>query len=131
MLGRHCYKTPTEDEDIVCEYYKEFKFSSKEGYLLQYLFFVQYKQECRALCTKSFFTYINLLEGSVFIFSVLIKIDLLWNRQCTVEMEGYTNVIGSQYDFDDLDIEGKVNDEWNTDIDGSNSTKLRGTKVFL
>lgn len=46
-------------------------------------------------------------------------------------MEGYTNVIGSQYDFDDLDIEGKVNDEWNADIDGSNSTKLRGTKVFL
>lgn len=34
-------------------------------------------------------------------------------------MEGYTNVIGSQYDFDDLDIEGKVNDEWNT-----------GAKVF-
>lgn len=45
-------------------------------------------------------------------------------------MEGYTNVIGSQYDFDDLDIEGKVNDEWNAEIDGSNSTKLRGTKVL-
>lgn len=47
-----------------------------------------------------------------------------------MKMEGYTNVIGSQYDFDDLDIEGKVNDEWNAEIDGSNSTKLRGTKVF-
>lgn len=46
-----------------------------------------------------------------------------------MKMEGYTNVIGSQYDFDDLDIEGKVNDEWNAEIDGSNSTKLRGTKV--
>lgn len=45
-------------------------------------------------------------------------------------MEGYTNVIGSPYDFDDLDIEGKVNDEWNAEIDGSNSSKLRGTKVF-
>lgn len=47
-----------------------------------------------------------------------------------MKMEGYTNVIGSQYDFDDLDIEGKVNDEWNAEIDRSNSTKLRGKKVF-
>lgn len=28
-------------------------------------------------------------------------------------MEGYTNVVGSPYDFDDLDIEGRVVDEWN------------------
>lgn len=29
-------------------------------------------------------------------------------------MEGYTNIIGSAYDFDDLDIEGRVVDEWSS-----------------
>ncbi|XP_054267586.1 uncharacterized protein LOC128989650 isoform X1 [Macrosteles quadrilineatus] len=38
-------------------------------------------------------------------------------------MEGYTNVIGSSYDFDDLDIEGRVVDEWNADEEEKHSSK--------
>lgn len=46
-------------------------------------------------------------------------------------MEGYTNVIGSSYDFDDLDIEGRVVDEWNADEEEKHSSKKELPKVLL
>lgn len=46
-------------------------------------------------------------------------------------MEGYTNVIGSAYDFDDLDIEGRVVDEWNVQTEEKKTPRIPGPKVFL
>lgn len=46
-------------------------------------------------------------------------------------MEGYTNIIGNQYDFDDLDIEGRVQDEWKLNPEDQSSSNLNVQKVFL
>lgn len=48
-----------------------------------------------------------------------------------LKMEGYTNIIGSPYDFDDLDIEGRVVDEWKANPEERTSTNLNVPKVFL
>lgn len=51
----------------------------------------------------------------------------LWD----LKMEGYTNIIGNQYDFDDLDIEGRVQDEWKLNPEDQSSSNLNVQKVFL